>query len=140
MSNLAELIGVSCEPLDDDDNLAVVDTIIEFADGDTMSVFLELHGDQIRFFDDGEVVSHMLDRGVTLEDPGDEAFITRLTEPEGVTLNDNGELEMWADKNDANSALTRFVSAILAVVAWEANTSARFCMVGDKEKVVLVPD
>lgn len=140
MSSLADLVGLSCEPLDDDGRLAVVDTVIEFADGDAMAVYVELVGQKIRLFDDGDVVFHMLTRGVTLNERSDAMFITRLTEPEGVALNDDGELEIWADPHEAYMAFTHFVSAMLAVVAWESNTRARVCMVGGKEKVILVSD
>lgn len=140
MSSLADLVGVSCEPLDDDGSLAVVDTVIEFVDGYAIAVHVELVGQKIRLFDDGDVVFHMLTRGVTLDERSDAQFITCLTEPEGVTLNDDAELEIWADPHEAHVAFTRFVSAMLAVVAWDANTRACVCMVDGKEKVVLVSD
>lgn len=137
MSNLGDLIGVSCEPLDDDGILAVADMAIEFADDDPVRIYVEKVGQKIRFFDGGEVVFHMLARGVELEDRPDAAFITRLTIPEGVDLNDEGDLEIWADPVDAHAAFLRFVAAMLAVVAWEATAKPRVTMIGQRAKVVM---
>lgn len=140
MSNLADLVGVSCEPLDDEGSLAVVDIELEFADEDPVFVYVEKVGQRIRFFDDGDIVFHMLKRGVDLEDRSDAAFITRLTTPEGVELNDDGELETWADASDAHAAFTRFVAAMLAVVAWESTATPRVTMIGQIAKVVMESD
>jgi 3-deoxy-D-arabino-heptulosonate 7-phosphate (DAHP) synthase len=139
MSNLADLIGVSCEPLHDDGTLAVADIAIEFADEDPVFVYVEKVGQKIRFSDEGNIVSHMLARGVDLDDRSDTTFITCLTEPEGVTLNDAGDLEIWADPVDAHAAFLRFVAAMLAVVAWESTTRACVRMIGQRPKVVLEP-
>ena len=137
MSNLAELLGVKCEPLEEDGSLAAVDMAIRFADDDYLAVYVESVADKVRFFDDGDVLFHMLNRCVKLDDRADADFITRLTEPEGVTLNDEGELELWADPTDARVALMHFVSAMLAVVAWDAAATERVIMLGEKWQIVL---
>jgi hypothetical protein len=137
MSNLADLIGVSCELLDDDESLAVVDVTIEFVDEDPLFVYVEKIGQKLRFFDGGDVVFHMIARGVELEDRSDAEFITRLTTPEGVELNDAGELEIWAEADDAHAAFTRFVSALMAIVAWESTARPHVKMIGQRTKVVM---
>lgn len=137
MSNLADLIGAKCEYLDDDDSLAVVDMSIEFADGDPIPVYVDRLGGKLRFFDGGDVVYHMLRRHVKLDEPSDTDFITRLTEPEGVTLNDDGELELWADLASARTALMHFVSAMLTVVAWDATATERVTVLGKRLQIVL---
>lgn len=137
MSNLADLIGVSCQPLDDDGTLAVADVAIEFADEDRVLVYVEKVGEKIRFFDGGEVVFHMLARGVAMDERSDAAFITRLTESEGVELNDEGDLEIWSDAAGAHVAFLRFVAAMLAVAAWESTASERVLMSGNRVKIVL---
>ena len=137
MSNLADLIGVSCEPLDDDGTLAVADIAIEFADEDRVLVYVEKVGKKIRFFDGGELVFHMLSRGVAMDERSDANFITRLTEPEGVKLNDDGELEIWAEAASAHVAFQRFVAAMLALAAWESTARERVCLRGQKVKIVL---
>jgi hypothetical protein len=140
MSNLADLIGVRCMPVDDIGTLAVADIAIEFADKDPVFVYVEKVGQKIRFSDEGDVVSHMLGRGVDLDDRSDATFITCLTEPEGVTLNEQGDLEIWADPLKAQATFLRFVAAMLAVVAWESTTSTRVRIVGERPKVVLEQD
>lgn len=137
MSNLADLIGAKCEYLEDDASLAVVDLGIHFADDDYLAVYVETISDQVRFFDGGDVMFHMLKRRVKLDNRSDAKFITRLTEPERVTLNDDDQLEIWADPIDANAALMRFVSAMLAIVAWDATATERVTMLGEKLQIVL---
>ena len=137
MSNLSELLGVKCEPLEDDGSLAVVDLGIHFANDDYLAVYVETIADKVRFFDDGDVMFHMLNRCVKLDEPGDSDFITRLTEPEGVTLNDAHELEIWASPANARVALMHFVSAMLAIVAWDATAIERVTVLENKLQVVL---
>lgn len=137
MSNLSELLGVRCEPLEDDGSLAAVDMAIHFANDDYLAVYVEIVADRVRFFDDGDVLFHMLNRCVKLGEPSDADFITRLTEPEGVTLNDDGEFELWADPETARVALMHFVSAMLAIVAWDATAIERLTVLENKLQVVL---
>ena len=137
MSNLAELLGVRCEPLEDDGSLAAVDLAIHFANDDYLAVYVEIVADGVRFFDDGDVLFHMLNRCVKLDEPSDTDFIMRLTEPEGVTLNDDGEFELWADPANARVALMHFVSAMLAIVAWDATAIERVTVLENKLQVVL---
>lgn len=118
-SKISSLIGISCHPLSDDGGIAMIDTSFVFEDGAGVPVFVESIGEQVRFFDDGEIILHFRGRGVQLDMPGKTRFIKNLAEPNGVALSDRGELEIWANAKDAPAAFAKYVSTILALVRWE---------------------
>jgi hypothetical protein len=118
-SKISEMIGFECHPLSDDGNVAMIDTPFVFSDGDGVPVFVEKIAGQVRFFDDGNIIMHFRGRGVTLEDNRQTRFLKNLAEPNGVRLNDMGELEIWARAEEAPAAFAKYMSTILAVCAWE---------------------
>jgi hypothetical protein len=118
-TNISEIIGLSCHPLSDDGNVAMIDTPFAFADGDSIPVFVEKAGGKVRFFDDGGAILHLRGRGVFLDDHRKTRFIKNLAEPNGVALSDMGELEIWSDSADAPAAFAKYVSTMLALVKWE---------------------
>jgi len=99
----------------------MVETPFSFPDGESIPVFIERVANQIRFFDDGGVMFHLLGRGVSLDDHRKTRFLKNLTEPSGVKLNEMGELEIWSDAKSAPSAFARYMSAMLALSSWETN-------------------
>ena len=118
-THISEIIGLSCHPLSDDGNVAMIDTPFVFADGDNIPVFVEKLGGKVRFFDDGGAILHLRGRGVFLDDHRKTRFIKNLAGPNGVALSDMGELEIWTDSADAPAAFAKYVSTMLALVKWE---------------------
>ncbi|MEJ8811401.1 DUF1828 domain-containing protein [Variovorax ureilyticus] len=118
-TDLTSLIGVTCYPLSDDGSVAMLDTSFKFADGDDAPVFVEKTAGQVRFFDDGGVLLHFAGRGVRIESLRNVRFIQNLSAAYGVKLNDDGELELWANERDAPAAFANYVSTLVALTAWE---------------------
>lgn len=117
--SITNLIGVTCYPLSEDGSVAMLDTPFTFTDGDSAPVFVEKFGGQVRFFDDGEVLLHFAGRGMRLENHRHDKFIRTAAESHGVTLNEAGELEIWASERDASTAFAKFVSTLVALTGWE---------------------
>lgn len=119
-SDLSLLLGFSCHSLNDDGSIALIDTPFKFEDGDYLPVFVEKVGDNIRFFDDNEVVFHFLGRGL-----GDingnlrTRFIKGAIAPYGLSLNDANVIEIWANQAQSKAAFAKYMSGLLAVVGWE---------------------
>ncbi|MGJ7506861.1 DUF1828 domain-containing protein [Variovorax sp. GT1P44] len=118
-SDLAAIIGVTCYPLSDDGSVAMLDTSFKFADGDDAPVYVEKAAGQVRFFDDGGVLLHFAGRGVRIDDYRNVKFIQNLGAPNGVKLNEAGELEVWANERGAPAAFANYVSTLVALTTWE---------------------
>jgi hypothetical protein len=118
-NNLSETIGFACCPLTDDGSVALIRTPFQFEDGEAVPVFVERIGPQLRFFDDGGVLLHFLGRGVRLQDQRNLKFIKNLAEPEGVTLNQMGELEIFSPHENASGAFAKYIGTLLALASWE---------------------
>lgn len=118
-SSISEMIGFMCHPLTDDGSVAMIDTPFAFPDGDEIPVFVEKISGQVRFFDDGGTIMHLLGRGVSLDDQRKTRFIKNLAEPNGVSLTEMGELEIWAKSEDAPIAFAKYMSTMLALSSWE---------------------
>jgi hypothetical protein len=120
-SSISELIGFECHPLSDDGSVAMIDTPFAFPDGDEIPVFVEKMAGQVRFFDDGAFIMHLLGRGVSLDDHRKTKFIRNLAEPNGVLLTDMGELEIWTPQENAPLAFAKYVATMLALSRWEVD-------------------
>jgi hypothetical protein len=122
-SSISEMIGFQCHPLTDDGSVAMIDTPFAFSDGDEIPVYVEKRAHQVRFFDDGGTILHLLGRGVSLDDHRKTRFIKNLAGPHGVSLTDLGELEILARQEDAPKAFAKYLAAMLALSSWEADQS-----------------
>jgi len=122
-SQISELLGFTCHPLSLTGDIALIDTPFAFPDGDEIPIFIEKLGPQVRFFDDGGLILHLLGRGVSLVDHRKTRFIKNFAEPNGVTLNDMGELEIWTNINQAPAAFAKYISAMLALSQWEMDNT-----------------
>jgi hypothetical protein len=80
----------------------------------------------LRFFDEGLALWHLISLGVPLDEPGQEKFVEDLARPCGVSLNDDGELELFFEPAKAHDAFTRFMSTMLSIVRWEYEYLAKF--------------
>lgn len=117
--NISQLLGFEIEPLVDDGSVGMVTTPFLFEDGDEVPVYVEASDGKIRFFDDGDVILHLMGRGVPLDEKGDTDFIRELIAHTGATLNKSGEIEAWASASEAPQAFARYLSAVLTMVRWE---------------------
>lgn len=118
-SSISSLIGFTCHPLSEDGSVAMIETPFLFEDGDGIPVFVEKIGKQVRFFDDGGAILHLMGRGLSFDDHRKTRFIKSLADPHGVSLNDKGELEIFASATDAPAAFSKYVSTMLALAGWE---------------------
>lgn len=116
---ISAMLGLSCHPLTDDGMVAMIDSPFKYPDGDDVPIYIEQFGPQIRFFDDGGALLHLLGRGVALDDHRKTKFIKKLAEPFQVKLNDAGEMEIWATEAEAPAAFANYISAMLALTKWE---------------------
>jgi hypothetical protein len=118
-SSLSETIGIACEPLSDQGDVAMISTPFRFIDGEPVPVFVEKNGSLIRFFDDGGVLLHFRGKGLKLQDQRNVKFIKNLAEPEGVNLSRTGELELWTNQAEAPGAFAKYIATLLALASWE---------------------
>lgn len=118
---ISEILGLTCHPLTDDGLVAMIDSPFKYPDGDDVPIFIEKFGPQIRFFDDGGALLHLLGRGMLLDDRRKTKFIKRLAEPFQVKFNNAGELEIWATEAEAPEAFANYISAMLSLAKWEGD-------------------
>ena len=118
---ISETLGLTCHPLTDDGLVAMLDSPFKYPDGDEVPIFIEKLGPQIRFFDDGGAILHLLGRGISLDGHRKTKFIRNLTEPFQVGLNEKGELEIWSTETDAPAAFANYISAMLSLAKWEGD-------------------
>jgi hypothetical protein len=118
---VSEILGLTCHPLSDDGGVAMLDSPFVYPDGDDIPIFIEKIGPQMRFFDDGEAILHLLGRGVSLDDHRKTRFIKNVAEPNGVSLNTQGELEIWSTETQAPQAFAKYMATMLALSKWESD-------------------
>jgi hypothetical protein len=124
-TNVSELLGIVCHHLDDEGNVAVIDTPFLFYDGDSIPVYVALENGNVRFFDDGEIILRFRGFGFRVDEPGGTKFIEEIVAPSGVTLNDAGEFEICAEQGDVPAAFARYITAMLSIIRWEQEDNAR---------------
>lgn len=118
-TNISDLLGISCQPLNEDGSIAMIETSFTFDDGEAVPVFLEKNGGQVRFFDDGGTIMHFLGRGVRLDDHKRTRFIKSMAATNGVTLSEIGELEIWAPEDQAPAAFAKYIGTLMGLAGWE---------------------
>jgi Domain of unknown function DUF1828 len=116
---LSTLLGIKCHPLTDDGTVALVDTAFKFQDGDFVPVYVQQIANQVRFFDAGETVMHFIGRGVSINDAKGAKFVKKIAEQNGSTFNENGEIESWANQDNASEAFAKYMGVMLGLVRWE---------------------
>jgi hypothetical protein len=118
-NNIFEFLGFGYEPIVDDGSIGMINTPFRFEDGDSIPVYVEQEGTQIRFFDDGDMVIRLMGLGVRIDDESDTGFIDTLISPAGAALSKVGEIEVWVPIDEAPAGFARYISAMLAMVRWE---------------------
>lgn len=119
-NRISEILGLTCHPLTDDGSVAMIDSPFKYADGGDVPIFIEKLGPQIRFFDDGGSLLHLMGRGLGLGDHRKTKFIKRIAESHEVVLNDLGELEIWATEERAPAAFASYIAVMLMLSKWES--------------------
>jgi hypothetical protein len=117
--NLTSLLGLECIPLTSAGEVALISTPFTFDDGESLPVFAETVGGQVRFFDDGGVIMHFAGRGVRVDDGRRLRSLGKAAEAHGARLSEVGELEVWATMDEAPAAFARYIGALNQIVAWE---------------------
>jgi hypothetical protein len=124
-TNVSELLGIECHHLDEEGNVAVIDTPFLFYDGDSIPVYVELENGNVRFFDDGEIILRFGGFGFRVHEPGGTKFIEEIVAPCGVALNDAGEFEIKALRGEIPAAFAQYITAMLSIIRWEQEDNAR---------------
>lgn len=116
---LTTLLGYQCHPLTDDGSLALIDTSFTFQDGDFVPVYVQQVAGQVRFFDAGETILHLMGRGVNLASAGKIKFLKTIAEKNGTAINSSGEIEVFEQEANASNAFAKYLSTLLSIVNWE---------------------
>lgn len=116
---LPSLIGLDCFPVSESGDIARIESPFVFDDGDTVPIFVQSTGGQVRFFDDGGILFHFLGRGLSFEDGRRSRPLRAAAEENGAQFNDCGELEIWSAAHEAPTAFARYVATIVQIAAWE---------------------
>lgn len=116
---LSTLLGIKCHPLAEDGTIALVDSAFKFQDGDYLPIYVQMISNQVRFFDGGETLMHFIGRGVSINDTKGAKFMKKIAEQNGSTLTENGELESWANQDNAGEAFAKYMGTMLNLVRWE---------------------
>ena len=118
-TNIFNLTGIRCHPLNDDGSIAMISTPFTFEDGDPIPVYIERIGNSIRIFDDGEVLLHFHGRGLFIDNAKKTRFIRNILEENKVSLNKSGEIEVIANESLASVAFSNYVRALISIALWE---------------------
>ncbi len=120
-SQISDLIGFSCHPLDDQGQIALIETPFVFSDGDEVPVFVERVGSRVRFFDDGGFYLHFRGRGLGLRNATQTRFLSTAAEQHGGAFTKDGVLEVWSSPNAAPQGFARYIGAAMELVRWESS-------------------
>lgn len=117
--HLPSLLGLACHPLDDAGTVALIETPFRFADGAPMRVFVEHIGGRLRFFDDGTTFLHFRGRGLKLDTGVHTRFLGSAATLHGGAFNNDGEIEVWAQGEDAPGAFAKYIGVMFSLLQWE---------------------
>lgn len=119
-NQISDLIGFACHPLDEQGQVALIETPFIFGDGDEIPVFVERVGTRVRFFDDGGFYLHFRGRGMRLGNATQTRFIKTAAEQHGGAFTPSGELEVWSDQRSAPQGFARYIGAAMELLRWES--------------------
>lgn len=118
-TNLSDLLGFACYPLNETGSIVMISTPFTFDDGDGMPVYVEKVSKHIRFFDDGGVMMHFLGRGLALENRKKTKFIQTIAQSNGVSFTEDGELEIWGHEDDAAATFAKYIATLMGLLSWQ---------------------
>lgn len=116
---LTSRIGLQCHSLDDKASVFLIETPFRFQDGDHIPLYVEIKGDQYRFFDDGATFMHFAGLGINLSGGNQTKFLKSAAEAHGARFTDQGEIEIWSEAKDSDKAFAAYVGAMLELMRWE---------------------
>lgn len=124
-TDLFHHIGFKCQALPQEDSSQVfyISTPFQTFDGDGVKLFAEQVESNIRFFDAGHTIFHMLGSGLRFDTQRALAPIKKLVSAAGADLSDDGEISALASIEKAHEASRRALTAIIAASAWEAENA-----------------
>lgn len=117
--HIADSLGFACSVLDEAGTVAHVSTPFRFADGDPVPVYLEVTGEHVRFFDDGEVFLHFKGRGLQLGSRTQARFITKAAERHGAVYSEDWILQAHSESTNIQQAFRSYMNALRDICAWE---------------------
>jgi hypothetical protein len=117
--SLSKIIGHHCYPMTDDGSVVFIETPFRFDDGDDIPAYAELSPDYVRFYDDGDVYDHFAGLGIRMETDANKQFVSDIAESHGLRRTAVWEVEIVAKPEQAVSAFTHYMAAMLAFVKWE---------------------
>lgn len=118
-NQISDLIGFACHPLDEQGQVALIETPFTFSDGDEVPVFVERVGARVRFFDDGGFYLHFRGRGMAMNSATQTRFLKSAAELHGGAFTQDGELEVWSDTGAAPLGFARYIGAAMELLRWE---------------------
>lgn len=121
---LTSRIGLQCHCLDDNGSVFLIETPFRFQDGDHIPVFVEVRGNQYRFFDDGATFMHFAGLDINLSGGNQIKFLKNAAETHGACFTDQGEIEIWAESTNSGKAFAAYVATLLELVQWEGERKA----------------
>lgn len=121
---LTSRIGLQCHSLDDNGSVFLIETPFRFQDGDHIPVYVEVKGNQCRFFDDGATFMHFAGLGINLNSGNQIKFLKNAAETHGACLTDQGEIEIWAESKNPGKAFAAYIATLLELVRWEGERKA----------------
>jgi len=119
--DLSALFGLRCDPVATRDGSVAVDIVTPFSffDGDGLEIFACATNRHVHLFDDGYTIQWLESIGLKVGDDRRRWTQARsAASTYGVTLTDNGSLEVITDPAAAPAAFARLVSAQLAIDTW----------------------
>jgi len=117
---LNKLLGFECSALNDEGTIAYIATPFRFSDGDPVPVYVEIIGEHVRFFDDGEVFLHFRGRGLALNNKRQAKFISAAASNHAdIVYSDDSVLQIVAVHNKAAEAFGKYIGALHDICAWE---------------------
>ncbi|MBF6987221.1 DUF1828 domain-containing protein [Cupriavidus sp. IK-TO18] len=118
--NLCANLGFSCESIDyAGGSVLALDTPFRFADGNAFTVYSEVIGVKVRFFDSSETLFHAMALGIRSFSAKGYQAIKGLVSKYGAEVSTSGEIELFCDANDTAAGFARYISSLLAIAEWE---------------------
>ena len=110
-------LGFECRMVKD--TAIAVSTPFAFSDGEPISFYLHDAGDSVVISDNADTLAHLAGVGMDVADKRTWRGVKQAADEYGLELRDNGEIAGKAPKDRETSLITRYISAILAIVEQE---------------------
>src|SRR5690242_4051559 len=116
---LLERLGYECRVMGD--RLIAVDTPFLFADGEPISFYLDENVNAVVVSDNANTLAHLASIGFDITDRRGWKSVGNIVSSFGFDLLDSGEIVGKGIIGQEQELVTRYISAMLAVVDWECD-------------------